>query len=75
MFEKRETIIPGCFELQPDVHSDSRGRFIKTYHADYFLSNGLETDFREHYYSLSRRGVIRGMHFQNPPNENQRNKN
>ena len=68
MFEKRETIIPGCFELQPDVLTDSRGRFVKTYHADYFMSNELETDFREHYYSVSRRGVLRGMHFQNPPN-------
>jgi len=68
MFKKLETNIPGCFELQPDIFSDSRGRFVKTYHADYFMSNELETDFREHYYSVSRKGVLRGMHFQNPPN-------
>tara|TARA_Y100000588_G_C14275144_1_gene934058 strand:- start:2239 stop:2784 length:546 start_codon:yes stop_codon:yes gene_type:complete len=68
MFEKRETMISGCFELQPRVLTDIRGKFVKTYHADYFASNELETDFQEHYYSVSRKGVLRGMHFQNPPN-------
>ena len=68
MFEKRETVISVCFELQPQILTDTRGRFVKTYHADFFASNGLETDFQEHYYSVSRKGVLRGMHFQNPPN-------
>ena len=67
MFEKQETAIKGCFELQPVVRDDSRGRFVKTYQRDYFFSNGFETDFKEHYYSISRKGVLRGMHFQNPP--------
>ena len=67
MFEKRKTVINGCFELQPVVRDDSRGRFMKTYQRDYFFSNGLEPDFKEHYYSISRKGVLRGMHFQNPP--------
>ncbi len=67
MFEKRETAIAGCFELQPVVRSDSRGQFVKTFQADYFSSNNLETDWREQYYSFSRKGVLRGMHFQRPP--------
>lgn len=67
MFEKRQTAISGCFELQPIVRTDSRGQFVKTFHADYFASNNLETDFREQYYSVSRKGVLRGMHFQRPP--------
>ena len=66
MFKKIETAIAGCFELQPIVHVDPRGRFVKTYHADYFASNILETDFREQYYTISKKGVLRGMHFQNP---------
>jgi dTDP-4-dehydrorhamnose 3,5-epimerase len=67
MFEIRETAIPGCLELQPIVRGDSRGQFVKTFHADFFNSNRLETDWREQYYSTSRRGVLRGMHFQTPP--------
>jgi len=69
MFKKIETVIAGCFELQPIVHVDSRGRFVKTYNADYFASNDLETDFREQYYTVSKKGVLRGMHFQTPPHE------
>ena len=67
MFEKRETKIPGCFELQPIVRGDSRGKFIKTFHNEYFEENDLETNFREQYYSVSMKGVLRGMHFQLPP--------
>ena len=67
MFETRDTAIEGCFELQPIVRSDSRGQFVKTFHADYFRSHNLETDWREQYYSVSRKGVLRGMHFQRPP--------
>ena len=46
---------------------DNRGLFIKTYNADFFLENGLETEFKESYYSVSQKNVIRGMHFQVPP--------
>ena len=69
MFKKIETAIAGCFELQPIVHVDPRGRFVKTYHADYFASNNLETGFLEQYYTISKKGVLRGMHFQNPPQD------
>lgn len=43
--------------------SDFRGEFIKIYN-NYF---NLNTDFKEQYYSISNKGVIRGMHFQLPP--------
>ncbi len=68
MFEKRDTGIAGCFELQPIVRADSRGKFVKTFHTEYFAENDLETSFPEQYYSVSRKGVLRGMHFQLPPN-------
>jgi dTDP-4-dehydrorhamnose 3,5-epimerase len=67
MFEKRETKIPGCFELQPIVRGDSRGKFVKTFHDEFFAENDLETNFREQYYSVSSAGVLRGLHFQLPP--------
>jgi len=61
------TPIPGCFELQPKLFEDSRGRFVKIFHEPFFAENGLETHFDEEYYSVSHKNVIRGLHFQLPP--------
>ena len=69
MFSLTETKLPGCFEVQPRIFDDERGRFVKVFHQDEFVRLGLETCFREEYYSHSRRGVIRGMHFQTPPSD------
>jgi len=65
--DKIETSIPGCFELQPRIFKDSRGKLIKTFHKDSFAALDLETDFKEEYYSVSKKGVLRGLHFQLPP--------
>lgn len=64
-----ETRIPGCFELQTRPLSDERGTFVKTYHQEWFKSLGLRTDWAEQYYSFSKPGVVRGLHFQLPPHE------
>jgi dTDP-4-dehydrorhamnose 3,5-epimerase len=69
MFEVRKTSIPGCFELLAEIRGDERGSFFKTYHEEFFRANGLATDFREEFYSVSRKGVLRGLHFQSPPAE------
>ncbi len=62
-----ETSIPGCYKIQAEVRNDPRGSFVKIVHAGIFKSCGLNWDFVEQYYTVSRRGVIRGMHFQLPP--------
>ena len=64
-----KTPIKGCFELHPKVFQDTRGRLVKTYHEEVFASNGLATDFTEEYYSVSNQSVLRGLHFQLPPND------
>lgn len=69
MFDLRSTEIPGCYEIQPRIVDDARGRFVKVFHRNAFAALGLEVDFAEEYYSVSRQGVIRGMHFQTPPME------
>ena len=69
MFELRETDIAGFVEMRPKVKSDARGAFVKTFHQAFFETHGFETQFREHYYSVSRRKVLRGLHFQLPPND------
>lgn len=67
--EIQESGIPGCFLMKPRVIADARGSFVKTYHRPSFEDVGLRTDWREEYYSTSREGVVRGMHFQTPPKE------
>ena len=63
----RESKIQGCSELLPLVRRDDRGAFIKTFHKELFIKHGLETEFAEEYYSVSTKGVLRGLHFQTPP--------
>ncbi len=67
MFELIQTPIAGCYEIQPKVLSDERGCFVKTFHRTEFGYRDLQLDFDEEYYSVSRAGVIRGLHFQLPP--------
>jgi len=63
----RKTKIPGCYEIHPVVFKDERGSFVKTLNNEIFRNNGIETTFAEEYYTVSRKGVLRGLHFQNPP--------
>jgi len=48
---------------------DERGVFVKTYHENIFAEHGLTTRFAEEFYTTSYQGVLRGLHFQNPPME------
>lgn len=63
------TNIPQCYELQPSVFKDERGHFVKIFHENIFKDNQLETKFSEEYYSVSCRQVLRGLHFQLPPQD------
>jgi dTDP-4-dehydrorhamnose 3,5-epimerase len=65
--ELKPTAIHGCFEIVSHIRSDLRGRFVKTFRADWFESQQLRTDFVEQYYSVSSHRVLRGLHFQKPP--------
>ncbi|RMG60556.1 MAG: dTDP-4-dehydrorhamnose 3,5-epimerase [Bacteroidetes bacterium] len=65
--QKIETAVEGCYILQPRAFSDHRGRLVKTFHEDTFKALGLETHYPESYYSVSNKGVLRGLHFQVPP--------
>lgn len=69
MFDLKPSNISGCFELQPKVFEDTRGRFVKVFHEQAFAEKDLETRFSEEYYSTSNKNVIRGMHFQLPPRD------
>jgi len=61
--------VVGCYEILPNVYRDERGVFVKTFHKQTFEVFGLDTTFDECFYSSSKKGVLRGMHFQTPPHE------
>ena len=60
---------PGTFLLQPKVFQDARGDFVKTFHQGAFRELGIDFQPVEEFYSTSRNGVLRGMHFQLPPHD------
>lgn len=68
----RQTGIHGCFVIEASRRGDARGWFQKTYHQSDFAAAGLNTDWREEYFSLSEPGVVRGMHFQLPPDDHEK---
>jgi len=65
----RQTKIPGCIELFSKILKDERGFFVKTFHEEVFKSHYLKTHFPEEYFTVSFKGVLRGLHFQMPPME------
>ena len=67
MMEIKEMKIAGVFIISSNISKDDRGSFYKTYHYEIFQNHGLNNIFKESYYSISKKNVIRGMHFQVPP--------
>lgn len=63
----RQLQLQGCFEIQPYVFDDVRGRFVKTYHLPTFREQGVEAPEAEEYVTTSNVNVLRGLHFQVPP--------
>lgn len=62
-----KTPFEGLFVLQAVNFQDNRGGFQKLFNFDFFNENGLDCDFKEFYYSVNKKNVVRGMHFQMPP--------
>ncbi|MEG1836464.1 MAG: dTDP-4-dehydrorhamnose 3,5-epimerase [Synergistaceae bacterium] len=63
-FNFNETIIQGVFEIQPFIATDERGSFVKDYAKEVFESNGITHELKEVFYTVSKKGVIRALHFQ-----------
>ena len=62
-----ETPIPGLLEIEPQVFGDERGYFYESYNLEKFRDAGIGDSFVQDNQSKSSRGVLRGLHFQNPP--------
>ncbi|WP_298174890.1 dTDP-4-dehydrorhamnose 3,5-epimerase [Novosphingobium sp.] len=61
-----ECNIPGPLIIEPRVFGDERGFFLETWNAAAFAAAGLDLTFVQDNHSRSQKGVLRGMHFQNP---------
>ncbi len=63
------TRIEGLVLLEPAVHGDERGFFAETWRADSWPAAGVDVQFKQDNHSRSRRGTLRGMHFQTDPGQ------
>ena len=58
--------IPGLLIIEPNVFGDARGFFMELWNQMRYRDAGLDWNFVQDNVSLSRRGILRGLHFQNP---------
>lgn len=63
-FSFQKTEIEGVYIIEPQVFGDNRGYFMETYNEDEFKSAGLDMTFVQDNQSKSKKGVLRGLHFQ-----------
>ena len=63
-FEKKDTSIEGVYIIEPKVFGDERGYFMETYSQKDFEDLGLNYNFVQDNQSKSKKGVLRGLHFQ-----------
>lgn len=59
--------IEGLLLIKPTVFSDERGVFYETYSRDKYAAQNLPTNFLQDNESISKKNVLRGLHFQTPP--------
>lgn len=66
-FEFQRLEIPDLILVKPRVFRDERGFFLETYKQSDFSTHGIPEAFVQDNHSRSTRGVLRGLHYQNPP--------
>ena len=67
--DRLPTRLDGLVLLAPAKHGDERGFFMETFRADAWSAQGVATDFVQDNHSRSRRGTLRGIHFQTHPGQ------
>lgn len=61
--------LAGLVLVEPVVHQDARGFFMETYREDLFAAAGITVRFVQDNHSSSRRGTVRGLHYQRSPGQ------
>lgn len=68
----QELSISGVYRITHAKFQDDRGSLLKVFAASAFEAHGLQSKFPECFFSTSKRRVVRGMHFQLPPNDHEK---
>ena len=63
------TALDGVLEIVPRVFGDHRGFFVETFRAEGLAEAGVDVTFVQDNHSRSRRGTLRGLHFQTAPGQ------
>ena len=61
-----QTELPGVLIIEPKVFGDARGFFMETWHAERYAAAGIPSKFVQDNCSRSSKGILRGLHFQEP---------
>jgi dTDP-4-dehydrorhamnose 3,5-epimerase len=64
-FSFQKLSLEGAYMITPFYAPDLRGGFIKDYSLDVFAQNGINYNLKEVFYTISHKGVMRALHFQN----------
>lgn len=65
----KKTDIEGLLVIEPNIFQDERGLFMEAYHRDRYRESGIAAEFLQDNLSVSKKGVLRGLHYQAPPFE------
>ena len=69
MAERLPTKLDGVVLIEPVVHGDERGFMVESFSREAWRELGVDVDFVQHNHSRSRRGTLRGIHFQTEPGQ------
>jgi dTDP-4-dehydrorhamnose 3,5-epimerase len=69
MAKRLETKLDGVVLLEPEVHGDARGFLLESFSAAEWAELGVREQFVQDNHSRSRRGILRGLHFQTEPGQ------
>ncbi|MDD5083557.1 MAG: dTDP-4-dehydrorhamnose 3,5-epimerase [Candidatus Moranbacteria bacterium] len=65
--EVSKTDLEGVLIIEPRVFADDRGFFMETYNRDRYVQSGIAEVFIQDNVSVSKKGTLRGLHYQAPP--------
>lgn len=62
-----KTSLPDVLLITPSIYGDERGHFFESFNTEVWKAQGFTDEFVQDNQSFSKKGVIRGLHFQNAP--------
>ena len=68
-FKVEKSDLKGVLLIQPDIHTDSRGRFFESFQKERYKEIGIEEEFIQDNHSVSQKNTIRGLHYRVAPEQ------